>query len=87
MENSFEPEIDYLNYGDSVDKSSTYEMPSFDPSINYNNLRHAVDLRRAKNKHSEFWHTLNNLVDGIHHYQESFESNSKEEKKDTSKIK
>ena len=40
-----------------------YEMPSFDPAFNYSNLQNAINLRKSKNKHSEFWHTLNNLVD------------------------
>lgn len=68
-------------------ESFDYEFLSFDPSFNYDNLKHAINLRKARDKHTEFWHILNNMIDGIHHYQESFKAKQNEWEKGESKTK
>ena len=60
-----------------------YEIPLYDPEFNYNNIQHAINLRKTKNRHSEFWHTLSNLIDWINHYHESFHSKYKQDEKES----
>ena len=61
-----------------------YELQPFE-DFEVKNVVNAIKIRKAKDKHSEFYHSLNNLIDNIKHYNEAFK-HVKPEKKAKRKV-